>query len=79
MEDKTVRQLIEEADAKGYDVIITDDEGDWNRQMGGKGWFMWSEMGWTHEEHAFDSLPVVEVQEYPQYKEVFITVEGEGE
>ena len=77
---KTVRELINEADAKGYDVSITDDEADWSRQFDGKGWFVWGEgPGWTHDEHAFDALPVVKVQEYPQYKELFITVRGEGE
>ena len=73
---KTVRELINEADAKGYDVNITDDEATWDRQLG-HGWMVWGE-GWYHDEHDFDHLPVTSVEESHDDKQLFITVEGMG-
>ena len=72
---KTVRELINEAEAQGYDVIIENSEGAWDRQLCGNGWFMWCD-GWTHEEHDFDSLPVVKTYTDKEDKIVYIEVDG---
>lgn len=58
----TVRELINEARAKGNDVIIENSEGNWEERYGG-GWYAPNELGWNEEEHAFDDSVVTKVTE----------------
>lgn len=70
---KTVREYINEARAKGNDVIIENDEGCWSEMLSG-GWTAEGEYGWYEEENAFDGCKVVKVSHLDEGI-TFITVE----
>lgn len=71
---KTVRELINNARAKGNDVIIENDEASWNEMIGG-GWTVLGEWGWVCGEHDFDNCAVANVVELEEGITI-ITVEG---
>lgn len=59
---KTVRELINEARAKGNDVCIEQGIFCYTECYGG-GWNEPNEFGWYEEEHAFDECAVIKVCE----------------
>lgn len=71
---KSVRELINEARAKGNEVCIEQDIFTYCERSDG-GWYEPNEFGWYEEENAFDECAVIRVVECEEGI-TFITVEG---
>lgn len=72
---KNIRTIINEAEAKGYDVIITDEVCCLVRTCDKSKWEVMGELGWYNTEEEVDSFVVVRVEEYKDDKEFYIVVE----
>ncbi len=71
---KTVREVINEARAQHFDVLIETNEGAYEEMYGG-GWTAIGEWGWTEEEDYFDSFSILKINTLDEGI-VVITVEG---
>lgn len=60
-----IRELINNALAKGNDVLITDGDYTMERMFGG-GWTVVGEWGWNNTEEEVDAMTVVSVYEYEE-------------
>ncbi len=60
-----IRELINNALAKGNDVLITDGDYTMERMFGG-GWTVAGEWGWNSTEEEVDAMTVVSVYEYEE-------------
>ena len=71
-----IRELINNALAKGNDVLITD--GDYTMErMFGSGWTVVGELGWNSTEEEVDAMTVVSIYEYEEgITEITVTNTG---
>jgi hypothetical protein len=60
-----IRELINNALAKGNDVLITDGDYTLERMFGG-GWTVTGERGWNSTEEEVDAMTVVSTYEYEE-------------
>ena len=72
---KTVRDYIKEAKVIGYDVAVEDNEGYWEHDLMGDGWWAYGEWGWHTEEHGFDERTVKKIDMMDEEKIMIIVVE----
>ena len=59
---KNIRNIINEALAKGNDVLITDGDYTMERMFGGD-WTVIGEWGWNSTEEEVDAMTVIDVYE----------------
>lgn len=60
-----IRDIINNALAKGNDVLISDEDYTMERMYGG-GWTVVGEYGWNSTEEEVDAMTVVDVYEYEE-------------
>ena len=60
-----IRGIINNALAKGNDVLISDEDYTMERMYGG-GWTVVGEYGWNSTEEEVDAMTVVDVHEYEE-------------
>lgn len=60
-----IRNIINNALAKGNDVLISDEDYTMERMYGG-GWTVVGEYGWNSTEEEVDAMTVVDVYEYEE-------------
>ena len=67
-----IRKTINDLQARGYEVYIEDSNYTMYQFCGA--WYVCDECGWISTEEEVDQLEMVNVKEYPEFKDAFIEV-----